>query len=97
MPEDTKINSLKIELDTDDDVKTTGRYMEPKNDTIEVCLDQIDNTENQLLEQWRGSFHKTKSLSWTDGVGIIQWLKVQMCRKKHKAIDDKHKDESTSA
>ena len=34
-----------------------------------------------------------KSLSWTDG-GEIQGLQVQMCQQNHKAIDDKHKDES---
>ena len=32
MPENAQINSLQSELNTDDDIKMTGRYMEPNID-----------------------------------------------------------------
>ena len=53
MLEDTQINSLQSELDKYDDIKMTGRYMEPNNDIIKACLNQINNTAQQLLEHWR--------------------------------------------
>ena len=71
----------------------TCRYMEPNNDIINACLNQIYNTEQQHLEYWRNSLHDTKYLSSTDEEEIIRILKVQMCRLNHKDTDDKHKDE----
>ena len=45
MQEDTQINSLKCKLDTDDDIKITDQYIEPKNDIINSWVNQIDNKE----------------------------------------------------
>ena len=50
MPDDTKKNSLQSKIDTDDNIKKTERYMEPNNGIIKACLNEIDNTEQQLLE-----------------------------------------------
>ena len=36
--------------------------MEPKNDIIKACLNQIDITAHKLLEHWSNSFNKTKYL-----------------------------------
>ena len=44
MPEETQIISIQSELDTDDDIKMTGQYMEPKIDIFNACLNQIYNT-----------------------------------------------------
>ena len=44
MLEYTQINVLQSKLDTCYGIKMTGQYMEPKNDIIKDCLDQIDNT-----------------------------------------------------
>ena len=63
MPDDTLINSLQSEINTDYDIKITGRYMESKNDIIKSCLNQIDTTEQKHLLHWKKSLHKTKSLS----------------------------------
>ena len=49
MPDDTLINSLQSEINTDYDIKITGRYMESKNDIIKSCLNQIDTTEQKHL------------------------------------------------
>ena len=95
MQEDSHINSLQSKLDTYDNIEITGLYKEPNNDIIKACLNQIDNTSQQFLENWKNSFHNTKSLSLIDGGEIIQRLQVQMFRQNHKAIDDKHKYEST--
>ena len=91
MPEYIQINSLQIKLNIDDNINITGQYMEPLNDIIKACLNQIYNTAQQLLVHWNNSLYRTKSLSWTGVVEIIQRLQVQMCQQKHKAIDDKQK------
>ena len=36
--EETQIDSHQSELDTDDDIKMTARYMEPRNDIIKSRL-----------------------------------------------------------
>ena len=46
MPEETQINSLQRKINTYDDIKMTGWYMEPKNDIIKSRPNQIDNTSH---------------------------------------------------
>ena len=46
MPEETQINSLQSKINTYDDIKMTGWYMEPNNDIIKSRPNQIDNTSH---------------------------------------------------